>query len=89
MKEKKIKKEDALSLIEKEESHFFDHKALEISGAKTQKIAIAFANADGGEFLIGIKDPKDEADPNKRWNGAKPSKILTLTYKLFRKFNQL
>lgn len=71
MKKKKITQEDAIKLIEKEESHFFDHKALEVSGGKIQKISTAFANADGGEFLIGIIDKKDEPDSNKRWKGAR------------------
>jgi ATP-dependent DNA helicase RecG len=71
MKQKKITRDDAIKLIEREESHFFDHKALEISGAKIQKVSTAFANADGGEFLIGIIDKKDEPDSNKRWKGAR------------------
>ena len=37
---------------------------------KIQKISTAFANADGGEFLIGIIDKKDESDSNKRWKGG-------------------
>lgn len=71
MKKKRITQEDAIKLIEKEESHFFDHKALEVSGEKIQKISTAFANADGGEFLIGIIDKKDEPDSNKKWKGAR------------------
>lgn len=55
---KNISKEEADKLIEKEESHFFDQKAKEISGDKVQKISVAFANTDGGEFCIGIKDKK-------------------------------
>lgn len=71
MKQKNITKQDALNLIQKQESHFFDIKAFEVSGVKVQKIATAFANADGGEFLIGIKDFKDECDPLKRWVSGK------------------
>nr|WP_245396374.1 ATP-binding protein [Jiella sonneratiae] len=51
------------------EGHFFDRKAASISGQKVQKIVVAFANADGGEVVIGIADDKDERDPAKRWNG--------------------
>jgi ATP-dependent DNA helicase RecG len=71
MKQKNISKHDALNLIEKQESHFFDHKAFEISGVKVQKISTAFANADGGGFLIGIRDFKDEPDSLKRWVSGK------------------
>ena len=70
MKIKDISKDDALNLINRHESHFFDHKALQVSGQKVQKIATAFANADGGEFIIGIADSAEEADENKRWQGA-------------------
>lgn len=69
MEIKYISKEDANKLIEKEESHFFDQKAKEISGEKVQKISVAFANTDGGEFCIGIKDKKDEPITERRWDG--------------------
>ncbi|MCU7548146.1 hypothetical protein OCK74_03430 [Chitinophagaceae bacterium LB-8] len=46
MKVKAISKEDALILAQRDESHFFDHKALQVSGQKIQKISTAFANAD-------------------------------------------
>ena len=67
MKTKDISLEDAIFMIEKNESHFFDHKSIAVNGAKVQKICVAFANADGGEFVIGIKDIKEEPDTNKRW----------------------
>lgn len=70
MKIKEISKNDALALALRGESHFFDLKALQVSGQKVQKISTAFANADGGEFIIGIIDEKDEPDPNKRWQGG-------------------
>jgi ATP-dependent DNA helicase RecG len=70
MQTKTISAADALSLATRQEDHFFDRKAAAIKGAKLQKIAVAFANADGGEAFVGITDEKDEVDPNKRWNGA-------------------
>lgn len=66
---KNISIEDADKIIEKEESHFYDFKSKEVSGAKIQKIAVAFANADGGEVFVGIKDIKDETIASKRWDG--------------------
>jgi len=62
---------DALTLAKREESHFFDRKALAVKPRKIEKIAVAFSNADGGEFIIGIADDKDQPDPNSRWQGAK------------------
>lgn len=65
-----IDKTEANDLASREESHFFDRKSFLIKGAKVQKVAVAFANADGGEFVIGIADEKEEIDPVKRWQGA-------------------
>lgn len=70
MKTRDITEEEALSLSEKDEGHFFDRKGLRIGGKKVQKIAVALANADGGEFLVGIADDRDEPDPKARWQGA-------------------
>ena len=70
MRTRHINESEADSLSRREESHFYDRKSKEIKAAKVQKIAVAFANADGGEFIIGIVDDKDERDPTKRWHGA-------------------
>jgi len=69
MKERLLSRQEIVNLSNREESHFYDNKAFEIKGDKIQKIAVAFANADGGEFIIGIKDKKEEIDPFKRWQG--------------------
>lgn len=70
MQTKTISAADALSLAIRQEDHFFDRKAAAIKGAKLQKVAVAFANADGGEAFVGIADEKDEPDPKKRWTGT-------------------
>jgi len=70
MKSREISQDDALEIIKKGESHFFDYKSRETSGQKVQKIASAFANADGGEFIIGIEDEKTEPELLKRWKGG-------------------
>jgi len=61
--------EEALELCTRQEDHFFDRKAFEVAPAKIERIAVAFANADGGEFVVGIRDEKAEPDPGKRWAG--------------------
>lgn len=66
-----IPEADALHLASKDEDHFYDRKAAAISGAKLQKVAVAFANADGGDIYIGIADDSDQPDPTKRWQGAR------------------
>ncbi|MBA3487076.1 MAG: putative DNA binding domain-containing protein [Lysobacter sp.] len=65
-----ISDSDALRLSSQEEDHFYDRKAVKISGAKLQKIAVAFANADGGDVYVGIADDSDEPNEGKRWQGA-------------------
>lgn len=47
---------EALRLVGRDESLFWDHKSARSNGAVVQKIASAFANTDGGEFIIGIED---------------------------------
>jgi ATP-dependent DNA helicase RecG len=70
MRSRTITEDEILVLSTRDESHFFDRKALGVSGKKAQKIAVALANADGGEFLVGISDDKEERDPSKRWHGT-------------------
>jgi ATP-dependent DNA helicase RecG len=70
MRSREIDQAEALGYATRQESHFFDRKAAAVGGKKLQKIAVAFANADGGEFVIGIDDDKDEPDPAKRWKGV-------------------
>jgi ATP-dependent DNA helicase RecG len=67
MEIKVISPDEALHYCEREEDHFFDRKAFKIKGDKLQRIAVAFANSDGGEFVVGIADDKEESDPAKRW----------------------
>lgn len=70
MKTRILTGNEALKLSERNESHFFDRKAIGIKPRQIEKIAVAFSNADGGEFVVGIADDSDEADPAKRWRGA-------------------
>jgi ATP-dependent DNA helicase RecG len=69
MKEKILDNKDILELSTRQEGHFYDKKAKLIEGKKIQNISVAFANADGGDFIVGIKDEKDEPDAEKRWDG--------------------
>lgn len=69
MKIIELSQADALYYCTRDEDHYFDRKAFGIKGAKIQKIAVAFANADGGEFVIGVEDSSVSDTPIKRWNG--------------------
>jgi ATP-dependent DNA helicase RecG len=66
---REITNEELIEIAKRDESHFYDNKAFAISGKGVQKIAVAFANADGGEFIIGIKDKKEESIELNRWEG--------------------
>ena len=67
---REVTDEEVVALSTREESHFFDKKSSAVSGKGVQKIAVAFANADGGEFLIGIADDADAPNPEDRWQGV-------------------
>lgn len=60
---------EAIDLISRPESHFFDKKSAKVSGAGLQKVVVALANADGGDVLIGIEDDKTAEAPEKCWCG--------------------
>jgi len=70
MKQKTLAENDAASLLTRDEDHFFDRKSLQASGKTIQKVAVAFANSDGGEFVIGIADVDEEPVVDNRWKGA-------------------
>jgi ATP-dependent DNA helicase RecG len=80
MKEKELQDKEIFDLSTRQEGHFYDRKAKGIDGKKIQKIACAFANADGGDFIVGIKDDKDESDPTKRWNGFTTKEELNFVF---------
>ena len=80
MKERILSQQEILDFSDREESHFYDNKAFGIKGNKIQKISVAFANADGGEFIIGIKDKKDEPDVSKRWEGVDDKEAFNFVF---------
>lgn len=59
---------EAQEILDRRESHFWDDKSAKSGGATVQKVASAFANADGGEFGVGIEDLKVAAGLD-RWQG--------------------
>ncbi|MBS3183289.1 ATP-binding protein [Leucobacter manosquensis] len=63
-----ISEEDAVALTERDESQFWDHKSKSSNGAVIQKIAVALANAEGGEFIVGIEDA-ESGNGIDRWEG--------------------
>jgi ATP-dependent DNA helicase RecG len=62
-----IPKGQVHKVLQLEESHFVDLKAIEISPGKLTKAISAFANADGGELYIGIDEGPINGEHN--WRG--------------------
>ena len=69
MNTRTLKLSEVLTLIGQEESHFFEAKSRDIEPRRVEQLAVAFANADGGEFLIGVQDYKKEIHIKDRWLG--------------------
>src|SRR3989338_5528730 len=69
MKVRDLSWQEIINFCSQEESHFFDFKAYGVEGRKVQKISVALANADGGEFIIGIQDPSEKPSAQERWQG--------------------
>lgn len=64
-----ISEKEALEILGRGESHIWDDKSAKAKGATLQKIACAFANAEGGEFAVGIEDRKTDLSGLDRWQG--------------------
>ncbi len=56
-------------LLNTEESHFVDLKAIEVSPASVSKNVSAFANASGGEMFIGIDERIGDTGQERVWRG--------------------
>lgn len=64
MNVREITGDELLKILEREESHFFDFKGRDIAPRQIEKISVAFANADGGEFIIGISEGGEQGSRN-------------------------
>lgn len=68
MESRTITEDEAMALIERDESVLWDQKSSRSGGAVVEKIAVALANSDGGEFVIGIEDARASSGVL-RWSG--------------------
>lgn len=67
----KVTAVDVAKLLDLQEGHFCDLKAIEIAPAKLTRSISAFSNAEGGELFIGVDEDKQTG--NRTWRGfAKP-----------------
>lgn len=80
----KVTRIEALKLTQLSEGQFGDVKALEVSPAALTKIVSAFANADGGELVIGIDEgPKPEKV--RSWRGFSDQEAANGHLQIFEK----
>lgn len=83
MQQIKISLDDALEIMNNDESHFMDFKGKQIKGSKLQITVTAFANSDGGEIYVGIEDEKTAVpkliDRWKGFNNQEEANSLTQT----------
>jgi len=64
-----ISEDEANEILARPEGQFWDDKSAKSKGSTIQKIGCAFANADGGEFAVGIEDRNKAASGLDRWQG--------------------
>jgi ATP-dependent DNA helicase RecG len=65
-----VSPEDALRIVTREESHFWEEKSILAKGAPVRETAAALANADGGEIAVGIEDRLSAYAGLDRWKGS-------------------
>ncbi|MGC5397739.1 RNA-binding domain-containing protein [Streptomyces sp. DT20] len=63
-----ISKAEADKILGRQESHFWDFKSSRSDGSTIQKISSALANAEGGEFIVGVEDARTGSGIE-RWQG--------------------
>jgi ATP-dependent DNA helicase RecG len=64
-----ITSEQLNQILQKQESHFLDFKAIEVKPGKLCKFISGFANADGGELYIGIDEKTLDNKKTRDWRG--------------------
>lgn len=67
MNKQRLTPDEYAKIMARDEGHFLDFKAKEVSPAKISRAVSAFANADGGELFIGIGE--DTPGGPKHWIG--------------------
>jgi len=79
--------QEVRKIIETEEGHFSDVKAIEARPAKLTEDMSAFANADGGELFIGIDQGSDGTGKKTRtWRGFEDMEAANGHIQAFEKY---
>ncbi|MEG4572579.1 ATP-binding protein [Microcoleus sp. N3A4] len=81
-----ITTEQLNQILQKEESHFLDFKAIEVKPGKLCKFISGFANADGGELYIGIDEKTVSNTKTKDWRGFADQESANGHLQIFEQF---
>ena len=68
---REISRSEADRILQIEESHYIDLKAVETEPANLSEAVSAFSNTAGGELFIGIDEKAAEAKKTRAWRGFK------------------
>ncbi len=68
---REISRNEADRILEIEESHYIDLKAIETEPAALSEVVAAFANTAGGEVFIGIDEKAVDGKKVRSWRGFK------------------
>jgi ATP-dependent DNA helicase RecG len=68
---REISRNEADRILEIEESHYIDLKAIETEPAGLSEVVAAFANTAGGEVFIGIDEKAVDGEKVRSWRGFK------------------
>lgn len=66
---KKLSAVEVALLTKQREGHFFDFKGKKITASKLSRAISAFANASGGEIILGMEEVEGAAGPEWVWDG--------------------
>lgn len=72
---KRISLAEQAALLEQREGHFFDFKGKDIKPARLSKTISAFANASGGELVIGIEEVAGLSETERYWDGFEEEEL--------------
>lgn len=82
-----LEEKEALTFCLRGEDHFFEKKSIDVKPREIEKSVVAFANAEGGDIIIGIEDDKaTKLKGLEKWRGSANieffNEILSCIYRL-------
>lgn len=72
-------------IIQTEETHFADVKAIEIRPGKLTESISALSNASGGELYIGVDEKVVDGEKKRSWRGFKDTEAANAHLQVFEK----